>query len=164
MHAIYSTIWILAILMGSKTCSRFESFGGYNIKTKTRNKRPKVRDPSQHWAHCTDLIITAAMEITRLIQCHGGFFSYRTICTSLNKPPILKMNVRKWTMERSAIQVCCSCGLVSVHATDRNGVKSLAYILMFFHEKNGKRPRESFFSYWQASCLSLIRMWIIELL
>lgn len=47
---------------------------------------------------------------------------------------------------------------------DRNGVKSFAYILMFFHEKNGKRPQESPFFYWQASCLSLIRMGIIELL
>ncbi len=35
---------------------------------------------------------------------------------------------------------------------------------MFFHEKNGERPREFLFFYWQASCLSLIRMWIIELL
>lgn len=45
-------------------------------------------------------------------------------------------------------EVRCSRGLSSVHARDRNGVKSLAYILMFFHEKNGKRPRERlFFSY-----------------
>lgn len=65
---------------------------------------------------------------------------------------------------QSGKQAWRSRALISVHATDRYGVKSFAYILTFFHEKNGKRPQGSLFFHWQASCLSLIRMGIIELL
>lgn len=48
------------------------------------------------------------------------------------------------------------CAVVSVPATDRNGVKSY----MFFMKRT---PTDSFL-HWQASSLSLIRMGIIEVL
>lgn len=52
------------------------------------------------------------------------------------------------------------------NASDRNWVKTLVYVLVFFHEKNVRRPREKRppIPDWQANCLSLIRMRIIELL
>lgn len=74
----------------------------------------------------TDLIIHAAMEITRLI--HGDFCGFQTIGTSPNDPPILKdEKCQEINDERSAKQVSftwigfrpCNrqkrCQIVSLH-------------------------------------------------